>query len=199
MIPSPYFGRQTSIEEELPPEQVQVDKTDIQSEAQPIPSNLFPSSHISGVFQIELPQISQWLMTPITTQFDSGDAGEMEQETHPSVVFAFPSSHYSVAALMPSPQVVTQVSLWVPEQVYPCSIAHVLEHPFPSAVPPSSHYSVRGFSNPFPQEEEHTEKGGAVVHVYPDSIKQVELHPFPLTVLPSSQVSVPSMAELPQT
>jgi len=55
---------------------------------------------------------------------------------------------------MPSLQVVTQVSLLVPEHVNPYSIEQVLEHPLPLLVPPSSHCSVKGFNSPFPQVEE---------------------------------------------
>ena len=109
IIPSPYLGWQTSLAEEDPPEQVQVDRTDMQSEAHPKPSNRLPSSHISGVFLIELPQISHLLMTPSTIQFDSGGEGEIDQETHPSVGMILPSSHSSDAALIPSPQVVLHV------------------------------------------------------------------------------------------
>ena len=46
--PSPYFGEQMSFEVSLPPEQINVGSTDIQSEEQPLPSNLSPSSHNSG-------------------------------------------------------------------------------------------------------------------------------------------------------
>ena len=71
---------------------------------------------------------------------------------------------------MPSPQLKTHVSLFVPEQKYPGSIVQVLEHPFPLTVPPSSHCSVTGFKRPFPQEEVQTEAGGVDEQTYPYSV-----------------------------
>jgi len=53
----------------------------------------------------------------------------------------------------------------VPEQKYPGSIVHVLEHPFPLTVPPSSHCSVIGFKRPFPQDDVQTEAGGVEVQI----------------------------------
>jgi len=48
LIPSPYLGTQISLVSGPPPEQVHVERTDIQSEEQPSPSSMFPSSQISG-------------------------------------------------------------------------------------------------------------------------------------------------------
>jgi len=44
-------------------------------------------------------------------------AGELSLLEHPSLSFVFPSSHCSVPANIPSPQVVTQVEVIPPEIV----------------------------------------------------------------------------------
>jgi len=59
MNPSIFLGEQTSFVVLVPPEQIQVERTDKQSGAHPSPSVIFPSSQASGVIHIELPHISQ--------------------------------------------------------------------------------------------------------------------------------------------
>jgi len=64
----------------------------------------------------------------------------------------FPSSHYSVPLINPSPQIVVQTD-GVPvvfTQLYPASTVQDDEHPSPESVFPSSHYSP-GYTIPFPQ------------------------------------------------
>jgi len=53
------------------------------------------------------------------------------QLEHPSLRLEFPSSHSSLGARFPFPQNESQVEV-VPEQLNPCSIYPVNEHPSPA-------------------------------------------------------------------
>jgi len=117
---------------------------------------------------------------------------------HPIPLFD-PSSHFSVPATFPSPQVVTQTD-GAPVQVHPGSRAHIAEHPSPPLLflssqgsePinfPSPQYPVQMLdaAGP-PQQQTHP--------VAKLTFLQFAVHPP--VVKPSSQTSVPTTKESPQ-
>lgn len=80
MNPSLYFGMQISGVVSVPPEQVHLGRTDLQSESQPIPSLESISSQSSGGRLILLPQTSH--RDPSALQNELGSI--LHKELHPS-------------------------------------------------------------------------------------------------------------------
>lgn len=138
-MPSPYLGRHMSGEVLVPPEQVHVGRTDMQSAEQPYPSVELKSSQISGSHLMLFPQTSQRLGLTFKTQFvlDSMTHPELQ----PSPLIKLESSHCSDVDLSPSPHENEQIEGSAKVQVNPNSIVQEEEQPSKLLRFPSSHYS----------------------------------------------------------
>ena len=154
ITPSPQYGWQVSKEELLPPEQIQVERTDKQSEAHPSLSFQTPSSQISGGDLLLFPQTSQILGLVDVSQLEFSSLTQDEEQPSPESVLL--SSHPSLYAFLPSPQEEIQIFGEEVEQLNPNSIVHVDEQPSFGLMFPSSQSSF-GASKEFPQVEVHTE------------------------------------------
>jgi len=87
--------------ESVPPKQVHLGSTSLQSGVHPIPSLILMSSHASGGRLILLPQISHSVKSAEQNEF----ASIWHEELQPSPLIAFLSSHCSLEETSPSPQV----------------------------------------------------------------------------------------------
>jgi hypothetical protein len=107
-------------------------------------------------------------------------------------------------SLLLSPHTGNQVSaieVDPPLQVNPVSIVHVLLHPSPFELFPSSQYvaiKLYLFASPQISVQVSGVEADHPVQKYPVSIWQLEFHPSPETVPPSSHPSVPTLLLSPQ-
>lgn len=116
-----------------------------------------------------------------------------EDQPSPSKMFPSSQSKELEDEIMPSPQIIIQISGEFddpPTQLYPSSVVHDELQPSPETVLPSSHCAENLI--PSPHVSLHAVAGllaTLVVHIKPVSFFHVLLHPSWLRLLPSSHCS----------
>ena len=167
----------------------------------PSSSSVFPSSHSSLPRRIPSPQNAVQ-----SSALQSHPHSTVHWCEQPSYLFRLPSSQdpAAVASLptsSPSPQFGMDVPFWhqPPVYVHPSSTSHVLEHPSPSTLLPSSHSSTKYDRTPSPHVGRHvsSEPPSSPVQLYPHSTVQEGEHPSYQLRFPSSHFSLPARTPSP--
>lgn len=104
----------------------------------PSPGYILPSSQASLAATTLSPQVE--VQTEGSSPVQVKSSSRVHAEEHPFIGSKFRVSQASSDAFLPSPQVDLHVEGY-PVQVKPNSISHMLLHPSPETVLPSSHYS----------------------------------------------------------